>query len=130
MLDFTFQDMRRLKKSQTSFEFETGGLGHLLVKDVYEVWVCVADHACSDPSHEVCVCIIEAPFGVVWSRTVPSMLALLLIALSLSLSVCLPVCLSAYLSVCRSFCLPVCLSVRLVSLSLASVCRPPDRLMK
>jgi hypothetical protein len=45
--------MRQSKKSLTPIKFETGGLGHLLVENVYEVWVCVADHACSDPIHEV-----------------------------------------------------------------------------
>jgi hypothetical protein len=47
------QDMMKSMQSDTPVTFATGGLGHLLVEDVYEAWVCVANHACSDPVHEV-----------------------------------------------------------------------------
>ena len=40
-------------QSAMPITFKTGGLGHLLVEDVYEAWVCVARHACSDPVNEV-----------------------------------------------------------------------------
>lgn len=45
--------------SQTPIQFETGGLGHLMVVNVYEVWVCVAEHACSDPIHEYFCWVVD-----------------------------------------------------------------------
>ena len=53
LLNFTMLDMTRSMQSATPIAFKTGGLGHLLVEDVYEAWVCVAHHACSDPMSEV-----------------------------------------------------------------------------
>ena len=53
LLNLTMQDMSKSQESDTPVTFATGGLGHLLVEDVYEAWVCVAHHACSDPLHEV-----------------------------------------------------------------------------
>ena len=47
------RDLRNPMQSVMPITFKTGGLGHLLVQDVYEAWVCVAHHACSDPVNEV-----------------------------------------------------------------------------
>ena len=47
------RDMSDSEDSRTPIKFETGGLGHLMVTDVYEVWVCIAGHECSEHMDEV-----------------------------------------------------------------------------
>lgn len=47
-LNFTMQELRNRNKESRPPNFKTGGLGPLMQPDLYEVWVCIEDHYCSN----------------------------------------------------------------------------------
>jgi len=46
-LPMTWGEMLRARFTNCSLSYKTGGLGHLLVKDAFESWLCVHDHPCA-----------------------------------------------------------------------------------
>ena len=46
-LNYTMAQLRRSQSAGEPIIFVTGGLGSLLVEDVYEVWICLADLICA-----------------------------------------------------------------------------------
>ena len=47
-LNFTMQELRNRYKASRPPNFKTGGLGSLMQPNLYEVWVCIEDHYCSN----------------------------------------------------------------------------------
>ena len=47
-LNFTIAELRNRYKASLPPNFKTGGLGPLMQAGVYEVWVCIEDHYCSN----------------------------------------------------------------------------------
>ena len=52
-LHHTMLQLRDMTKSGTGPQYRTGGLGKLMVVEVFESWICVAGHACSWPKDQV-----------------------------------------------------------------------------
>ena len=47
-LNFTMRELRNRYKESQPPNFKTGGLGTLMQPNLYEVWVCIEDHYCSN----------------------------------------------------------------------------------
>jgi len=52
MLHATWQDM--IESAEWETRFATGGLGKLMVPDLYEVWLCDSKHECAAPGDMMC----------------------------------------------------------------------------